>query len=76
MAHRLSHLLRLVRRPPALSFSVMPVYDYACQACGTVFEQILTLREHEERKPLCPKCRSKSVEQQPSTFFAQTTRKS
>jgi putative FmdB family regulatory protein len=57
--------------------NVMPAYDYRCKDCGEIFEQTLTIREHEQgRKPACPKCKSRNVQQQPSRFQAVTAHKS
>lgn len=58
----------------------MPTYEYHCRKCGRYFEMVMTLREHEEqkrkkRKPACPHCRSRSVEQRPSVFQAVTSTK-
>ncbi len=37
----------------------MPLYDYRCRECETVFEELVTpLRSSE---PCCPRCRSKAV---------------
>lgn len=54
----------------------MPVYDYICKECHKAFEKILTLAEHEKGKITCPKCGSKKVEQEPTAFFAVTSKKS
>jgi putative FmdB family regulatory protein len=55
----------------------MPTYEYRCKDCGKVFEQTVTLHEHEEHKPpSCPKCKSHNVEQQPTRFQAVTSQKS
>lgn len=41
----------------------MPLYEYTCQACSTVFE---TLVFNTEEKVECPKCDSALVEKQMS----------
>ncbi len=55
----------------------MPVYEFICRKCGTRFEEIQSLGEHDRTKPTCPQCKTaKSVEQELSPFYAQTPRKS
>jgi len=54
----------------------MPVYDYRCNDCRTSFEQVLTLREHDNEKIKCPHCGSKNVEQEAAAFYAVTSKKS
>jgi putative FmdB family regulatory protein len=39
----------------------MPIYEYACQACGRTFEE-LVLRRSEEDEVRCPKCKGRRVE--------------
>ena len=42
----------------------MPLYDYQCQGCQTVFEVRATFKEKEAGlKPACPKCESKQTRQ-------------
>lgn len=42
----------------------MPLYDYQCQSCQTVFEVRATFKEKEEGlKPECPQCHSKKTRQ-------------
>jgi putative FmdB family regulatory protein len=40
--------------------SEMPIYDYQCPKCSTVFEVILQHVYSEEDKQECPKCGAKS----------------
>jgi len=54
----------------------MPTYEYRCNDCGKVFERVEHMDEHASAHPVCPKCKSESVEQQLSVFTAQTGRKS
>ena len=54
----------------------MPLYEYTCKECGKDFSRVMTLREHEAGEVECPHCKSKNVEQKPSTFFAVTSKKS
>ncbi len=39
----------------------MPLYEYRCKNCGTVFE-VLQLSIREEEKVQCPRCGSEEVE--------------
>ncbi len=54
----------------------MPTYDYVCMKCRYEWSQIRTLHEHEEHpKPVCPKCRSRQVQQKVSAFMPVTPKK-
>ncbi len=54
----------------------MPSYDYTCKACKNTFTLILTMATHDKKRVVCPKCKSKKVEQQYGSFFAVTSKKS
>jgi putative FmdB family regulatory protein len=54
----------------------MPIYEYRCKDCGTLFERTLTLVAHDREPGDCPKCGSKKVEQEFTTFYAVTSKKS
>lgn len=54
----------------------MPIYEFICQKCGNQFTLTLTLREREEKKPRCPKCKSVKLETVYGIFFAKTSKKS
>jgi len=54
----------------------MPTYEYLCQKCRKIFTVILSMREHEQAKVTCPQCRGNKVNQQYSTFYAKTSKKS
>ena len=42
----------------------MPLYDYQCQDCQSVFEVRATFKEKQEGlKPKCPQCQSKKTRQ-------------
>ncbi len=56
--------------------SVMPAYEYTCLKCKKNFSVIMTLREYEQGKVKCPKCKSSQVEQKLAAFFAVTSKKS
>lgn len=53
----------------------MPTYEYRCKECGHQFLEALRVAEHDKKKPQCPKCKSKKVEQIFSSFFAKTSSK-
>ncbi len=42
----------------------MPIFEYVCKQCEHRFEAIV----NGGRKPACPKCESKKLEQQLSVF--------
>lgn len=54
----------------------MPTYEYRCTDCRRVFDRVQSLAEHDQARPECPKCKSKRVEQVPTTFYAKTAHKS
>ncbi len=54
----------------------MPNYEYVCKECKKSFSIILTLAEYSKGNVVCPKCKSKKVEQKPVAFFAVTAKKS
>jgi putative FmdB family regulatory protein len=53
----------------------MPTYEYRCKKCDHAFTEILTIREHDQRKIKCPSCKSSEVEQIISSFYAKTSSK-
>ncbi|PYP14646.1 MAG: FmdB family transcriptional regulator [Gemmatimonadetes bacterium] len=54
----------------------MPIYEYRCTKCRRRFSQQQGIAQHDRRRPACPKCKSRAVEQVYSAFFAKTVRKS
>jgi putative FmdB family regulatory protein len=54
----------------------MPTYEYRCTKCRKRFGRQEPIAEHGRRRPACPKCKSRAVEQVYSPFFAKTGRKS
>src|SRR2546422_335291 len=56
--------------------SAMPIYEYRCTKCRKRFTQQEGIEEHGRRRPTCPKCKSRAVQQGFSPFFAKTVRKS
>ncbi len=53
----------------------MPTYDYRCKDCKKTFSVTTSISEHEKKKVACPKCESKNVRQEISSFFAITSHK-
>jgi putative FmdB family regulatory protein len=45
----------------------MPIYEYACPHCRTIF-QFWTQRINEDRQPTCPKCKKQDLEKVMSSF--------
>jgi len=54
----------------------MPMYDYKCLDCGKESLVVLTLKEHESGKVVCPSCGSRNMKQLYTSFIAHTTKKS
>jgi putative FmdB family regulatory protein len=53
----------------------MPIYERFCPACQQTFTVTLTIREHDEKPPVCPTCGSKELEVVFGSVFTKTTRK-
>ncbi|NKE72017.1 FmdB family zinc ribbon protein [Candidatus Manganitrophus noduliformans] len=51
------------------------IYEYQCRKCQEVFDAQMSLAEHDQGDPACPRCQSRDVVQRMTGFFAQTTRK-
>ena len=45
----------------------MPLYEFACDACGKAFEELFRSRK-EKRRPKCPHCGSRNVHKKFSSF--------
>jgi putative FmdB family regulatory protein len=54
----------------------MPTYEYRCRECGEVFTLRLHIDEHGRKRPKCPECGSRKLEQRFGSFFAKTAKKS
>jgi putative FmdB family regulatory protein len=54
----------------------MPTYDYRCLNCKKTFSIVLSIKDHEDKKAKCPKCKGKKLQQLVTTFQAKTSRKS
>lgn len=54
----------------------MPNYEFVCKDCKKSFSVVLTLQEYKKGHIVCPKCKSKKLEQKPAAFYAVTSKKS
>jgi putative FmdB family regulatory protein len=54
----------------------MPTYDFVCEKCNAPFTLFMSISDYEKKKYTCPKCKSKKVKQQVSSFQTVTSKKS
>ncbi len=54
----------------------MPYYDFTCKKCKRHFSLSMSVRDYEKKRVLCPKCKSRQVEQEWRPFFVVTSKKS
>lgn len=55
----------------------MPLYEFRCDQCGLRFDERMTIVEHDQNRPDCPRCHSaESVHAAPSAFNVITSKKS
>ena len=54
----------------------MPFHDSLCEKCNRTFELTMSIKEREQGKILCPKCKSKRAEPLLAPFFTKTSKKS
>ena len=54
----------------------MPTYDFLCEKCKKSFSLMLKVSEYEKKKYRCPKCKSKKLRQQITSFQTITSKKS
>lgn len=55
----------------------MPIYQFRCEQCGTRFEERMSIVEHDQNRPQCPKCHTEErVHGELAAFFARTDKKS
>ena len=47
----------------------MPMYDYKCTKCGTIFEELVFSSTETDNKIKCPKCDFSNVKRQLSAPF-------
>ena len=46
----------------------MPTYEFICEKCKKPFTVIMKISEYEKKKFQCPKCKSRKVKQQITSF--------
>ena len=54
----------------------VPTYAYRCEQCGTAFDEVQSIAEHETARARCPKCGSEQIVPVVSAFYAKTSKKS
>ncbi len=54
----------------------MPTYEFVCERCKKSFSCLMKISDYEKKKFRCPKCKSKQVKQQPTSFQTITAKKS
>jgi putative FmdB family regulatory protein len=54
----------------------MPQYEFLCKDCKKAFTKFLTIAAYDKETIVCPECGSRNVEQQLSSFYAVTSKKS
>ncbi|RKH21623.1 zinc ribbon domain-containing protein [Corallococcus praedator] len=55
----------------------MPVYEFFCRKCQEPFTENMSIKEHDERTPKCPRNHeAKEVEKRISSVHTVTTKKS
>ncbi|MBZ4420249.1 FmdB family zinc ribbon protein [Myxococcus sp. RHSTA-1-4] len=54
----------------------MPVYEYFCRKCKEPFTEIMSVKQHDEQVPKCPRCQqAKEVEKRIAAVHTVTTKK-
>ncbi len=53
----------------------MPLYEFFCQQCDKTFSKVLTLAAYDDAEVTCPYCSGRQGGQEPSTFFAVSSKK-
>jgi putative FmdB family regulatory protein len=54
----------------------MPTYEFVCDNCRKAFSLTMKISAYEKKKVSCPKCKSKKVRQQLTSFQTITSKKS
>jgi putative FmdB family regulatory protein len=54
----------------------MPTYEFVCEKCKKAFSRLMKISDYEKKKFSCPKCKSKRVKQQLTSFQTITAKKS
>jgi putative FmdB family regulatory protein len=55
----------------------MPIYEFYCRHCQEPFTLIMTVKQHDEQQPKCPRCHeAREVEKRIAPVHTVTTKKS
>jgi putative FmdB family regulatory protein len=54
----------------------MPTYEFHCENCKKSYDIVLSIFEYEKKKYSCPKCKTKKLKQQITSFQTVTSKKS
>jgi putative FmdB family regulatory protein len=54
----------------------MPTYEFYCEKCKKPFSTVLSISDYSKKKYSCPKCKSKKLKQQITSFQTVTSKKS
>jgi putative FmdB family regulatory protein len=54
----------------------MPTYEFYCDKCKKSFSIVLSISDYDNKKYICPKCKTKKLIQQISSFQTVTSKKS
>jgi putative FmdB family regulatory protein len=54
----------------------MPTYEFVCEQCKKQFSLLMKVSDYQKKKFSCPKCKSKRVKQQLTSFQTITAKKS
>lgn len=76
----IQNALGVLRHLPAKGLEkeeTMPAYEFECAKCHQHFTVQQSLKQHDEhKKPKCPKCSSRSVQQLITSIHVKTSKKS
>lgn len=54
----------------------MPTYEFYCEKCKKNFSLVISISDYEKKKYKCPKCKTKKLRQQITSFQIVTSKKS
>ena len=54
----------------------MPIYEFKCNNCDHQFDILESVKEHDQHKEKCPKCKSDDIERVLGDISVQTSKKS
>ena len=54
----------------------MPTYEFVCEECDKRFSVLLSLTDFQKKRYRCPRCKSKKLRQQVTSFQTFTAKKS